>query len=242
MNDDYEAAEPRQLVGVSKEVDVVIPNETRQSRFVNAPVTKLGIWKKNIWLTKSPLRKRRALVKSDIVASSSDVHRFPDSLKSGQKASIRSIRIPRSTEMITPQDFVTALISKRSKTNETGNCTKHRAGQSNLTDITKILLRHLDDSKSKTNVKREESYPTMEKEESKETRHLYIDESLDNIFPIDLENDSKSWQSKENIAREMEDVFLRGASQALTRYIERQLHPAIKETLMISMGYTISYG
>ena len=82
----------------------------------------------------------------------------------------------------------------------------------------------------------------MEKEESKETRHLYIDESLDNIFPIDPENDGKNWQSKENIAREMEDVFLRGASQALTRYIEKQLHPAIKETLMISMGYTISYG
>jgi len=40
----------------------------------------------------------------------------------------------------------------------------------------------------------------------------------------------------------MEDVFLQGASQALTRYIERQLHPAIKETLMLSMGYTISYG
>lgn len=241
MNDDYEAAEPRQLVGVSKEVDVVIPNETRQSRFVNAPVTKLGIWKKNVWLTKSPLRKRRALVKSNIVASSSDVHRFLDSFKSSHKANIRSIRIPRSTEMITPQDFVTALISKRSKINETGNCTEHRTGH-DLINITKILLRNLDDSKSKTNVKREKSYPIMEKEESKETRHLYIDESLDNIFPIDLENDSKNWQSKENIAREMEDVFLRGASQALTRYIERQLHPAIKETLMISMGYTISYG
>lgn len=50
------------------------------------------------------------------------------------------------------------------------------------------------------------------------------------------------WQSKESIAREMEDVFLRGASEALTRYIERELHPAIKETLMTSMGYTISYG
>ncbi|XP_016917191.2 uncharacterized protein LOC108000968 [Apis cerana] len=242
LNDDYEAAEPRQLVGVSKEVDVVIPNETRQSRFVNAPVTKLGIWKKNVWLTKSPLRKRRALVKSNVVASSSDVHRFLDSFKSSHKANIRSIRIPRSTEMITPQDFVTALISKRSKINETGNCTEHRTGQNDLINITKILLRNLDDSKSKTNVKREKSYPIMEKEESKETRHLYIDESLDNIFPIDLENDSKNWQSKENIAREMEDVFLRGASQALTRYIERQLHPAIKETLMISMGYTISYG
>lgn len=83
----------------------------------------------------------------------------------------------------------------------------------------------------------------MENDGPKETRHLYIDETLDNIFPIDdLESDSRGWQSKEHVAREMEDVFLRGASQALTRYIEKQLHPAIKETLMISMGYTISYG
>lgn len=50
------------------------------------------------------------------------------------------------------------------------------------------------------------------------------------------------WRSRADIAREMEDVFLRSASQAITHYIERQLHPAIKETLMLSMGYTISYG
>ncbi|XP_016842295.1 uncharacterized protein LOC100679530 [Nasonia vitripennis] len=50
------------------------------------------------------------------------------------------------------------------------------------------------------------------------------------------------WRSRGDIAREMEDVFLRSASQAITHYIERQLHPAIKETLMLSMGYTISYG
>lgn len=50
------------------------------------------------------------------------------------------------------------------------------------------------------------------------------------------------WRSRSDIAREMEDVFLRSASQAITHYIERQLHPAIKETLMTSMGYTVSYG
>lgn len=50
------------------------------------------------------------------------------------------------------------------------------------------------------------------------------------------------WRSRGDIAREMEDVFLRSASQAITHYIERQLHPAIKETLMLSMGYTVSYG
>ena len=50
------------------------------------------------------------------------------------------------------------------------------------------------------------------------------------------------WRSRGDIAREMEDVFLRSASQAITHYFEKQLHPAIKETLMLSMGYTISYG
>ncbi|KAJ8681564.1 hypothetical protein QAD02_017356 [Eretmocerus hayati] len=50
------------------------------------------------------------------------------------------------------------------------------------------------------------------------------------------------WRSRGEIAREMEEVLLSSASQAVTHYIEKQLHPAIKETLMISMGYTISYG
>lgn len=72
MNDDYEAAEPRQLVGVSKEVDVVIPNETRQSRLLNPPpITKLGIWRKNLWLTKSLSREKRTLLQSDVIVSSS---------------------------------------------------------------------------------------------------------------------------------------------------------------------------
>ncbi|XP_043511559.1 uncharacterized protein LOC122529463 isoform X2 [Frieseomelitta varia] len=245
LNDDYEAAEPRQLVGVSKEVDVVIPNETRQSRIVSTPIAKLGIWRKNVWLTKSLPREKRALVKSDVVASSSSVRRFPGSFESGQEASSHSIKISaQSAETITPQDFATALISKRSKSNETGNCTEQhqRTKQSGLNNVTKILPKNLEDSELKTNVKRENSYQMTENDAPKETRHLYIDETLDNIFPIDLENDSRNWQSKEHIAREMEDVFLRGASQALTRYIEKQLHPAIKETLMISMGYTISYG
>lgn len=244
LNDDYEAAEPRQLAGVSKEVDVVIPNETRQSRVVSAPIAKLGIWRKNVWLTKSLPREKRALVKSNVVASSSSVRRFPGSFESGQEAS-HSIKISaRSAETITPQDFATALISKWSKSNETGNCTEQhqRTKQSGLNNVTKILPRNLEDSELKMNVKRENSYQMTENDAPKETRHLYIDETLDNIFPIDLENDSRNWQSKEHIAREMEDVFLRGASQALTRYIEKQLHPAIKETLMISMGYTISYG
>ncbi|XP_011496052.1 PREDICTED: uncharacterized protein LOC105360752 [Ceratosolen solmsi marchali] len=67
--------------------------------------------------------------------------------------------------------------------------------------------------------------------------------SLDPIFGS--ANDAlldSLWRSRGDIAREMEDVFLRSASQAITHYIEKQLHPAIKETLLLSMGYTISYG
>ena len=68
---------------------------------------------------------------------------------------------------------------------------------------------------------------------------------LGSLVSPGLSNDAlldSLWCSRGDIAREMEDVFLRSASQAITHYIERQLHPAIKETLMLSMGYTISYG
>lgn len=69
-----------------------------------------------------------------------------------------------------------------------------------------------------------------------------LDGDIKQQLLLDEERGIIDWQSKENVAREMEDVFLRGASEAITKYIERQLHPAIKETLMVSMGYTISYG
>ncbi|XP_029045334.2 uncharacterized protein LOC114877214 [Osmia bicornis bicornis] len=233
--ENYEAAEPRQLVGVSKEVDVVIPNETRQSRFLSSPVAKLGIWRKNVWLTKPSPQEKGALVESSFLKGPLSILRFPGSFESSQEVSDRSIRISRSVETIASQGCASSLTSKRPIANETGNCTE---GQKSLNNVTEISLRSLNDSETKTNFKRENTYHDA----PKETRQLYIDETLDNIFPTDLENDSRSWQSKEHIAREMEDVFLRGASQALTRYIEKQLHPAIKETLMISMGYTISYG
>lgn len=244
-NDDYEAAEPRQLVGVSKEVDVVIPNEARQSRFLNLPIAKLGIWRKNIWLTKSPPRGRRDLFPSkstsDVLQVPSSVPRFPGSFESGQEEGHHPSRISRSTETITPQDFANALTSKRVKANGTSDCVE-RQNVSNLGNATESFLKNLTDNEPKFNFKREDNYETSKNDTPRETRQLYEDENLDNVFSFGVENDGRSWQSKEHIAREMEDVFLRGASQALTRYIERQLHPAIKETLMISMGYTISYG
>ncbi|XP_078035033.1 uncharacterized protein LOC144469036 isoform X2 [Augochlora pura] len=237
QNDDYEAAEPRQLIGVSKEVDVIIPNETRHSRFLSSPVSKLGIWRKNVWLTKSLSRDRRSMSESNVLEGSSSVDHFPGSVETGQEAGDHNKKISRSVETITPQDFAKALSSRRLRTNETNNCTDH---QNSLENKTESFLRTLNDSEPKNNFKRENNY--QNNEDPKETRQLYPDDHLDNIFPLELENDGRGWQSKEHVAREMEDVFLRGASQALTRFIERQLHPAIKETLMVSMGYTISYG
>lgn len=49
-------------------------------------------------------------------------------------------------------------------------------------------------------------------------------------------------EDEEGISREMEDIFLRGIRSLLTTYMQKQLQPAIKETLMTNMGYTVSYG
>ncbi|CAG9761728.1 unnamed protein product [Ceutorhynchus assimilis] len=46
----------------------------------------------------------------------------------------------------------------------------------------------------------------------------------------------------EEVSREMEDIFLKGIRQLLTSYMQKELQPAIKETLMKNMGYTVSYG
>jgi hypothetical protein len=45
-----------------------------------------------------------------------------------------------------------------------------------------------------------------------------------------------------DFTQEMEDVFLRGIQSLLTKYVEKQLQPALKETLMANKGYTVSYG
>ncbi|ERL86835.1 hypothetical protein D910_04238 [Dendroctonus ponderosae] len=49
-------------------------------------------------------------------------------------------------------------------------------------------------------------------------------------------------EDDEEISREMEDVFLRGIRSLLTSYMQKELQPAIKDTLMKNMGYTVSYG
>ncbi|XP_026671814.1 uncharacterized protein LOC108627608 isoform X3 [Ceratina calcarata] len=229
----YEAAEPRQLAGISKEVDVVIPDESHQPRsFPSSSTAKLGIWRKNVWLTKNAPREKRDIVEFDVDS-------FLGSFENGREVDDRPARVARSPETISSQNLAIASTSKQANGNGTGNCTE-RHGQNGLNNVTNIVLGDSNNGEVKVNVKRD--YPITENDAPREMRRLYVDETLDNVFPVDTDSDGRSWQSKEHIAKEMEDVFLRGASQALTRYIERQLHPAIKETLMISMGYTISYG
>lgn len=62
---------------------------------------------------------------------------------------------------------------------------------------------------------------------------------------------SNQWQNVELVnseeqdeaySRELEDLFSRGVRSILTSYMQKALQPAIKETLMESMGYTLSYG
>lgn len=53
----------------------------------------------------------------------------------------------------------------------------------------------------------------------------------------------ESAEGKEfDIGQEMEDVFLRGIQPLLTTYMEKQLHPALRDTLMVNLGYSVSYG
>ncbi|XP_018574284.1 uncharacterized protein LOC108913246 [Anoplophora glabripennis] len=49
-------------------------------------------------------------------------------------------------------------------------------------------------------------------------------------------------EEDEELSREMEDIFLKGIRSLLTTYMQKELQPAIKETLMRHMGYTVSYG
>lgn len=49
-------------------------------------------------------------------------------------------------------------------------------------------------------------------------------------------------EEKDEISREMEDIFLKGIRSLLTTYMQKELQPAIKQTLMTNLGYTISYG
>lgn len=199
MNDKYDAAEPRQLVGITEEVDVVVPNESRHPHYSRAPKTNFGVWRKNSWITKAPLRRRRSVIRQRLARAA-------------------------HTTIVAPQDFVAHSPVKESD---------EKNASTNEKSVKFVELYNLTES-----LRNEDPSRNV----SREVRELVLDDNFENLFSTDSEDPSRSWQSKEHITREMEDVFLQGASQALTKYIERQLHPAIKETLMLSMGYTISYG
>ncbi|KAK5642139.1 hypothetical protein RI129_008306 [Pyrocoelia pectoralis] len=47
---------------------------------------------------------------------------------------------------------------------------------------------------------------------------------------------------EDDVSKEMEDIFLKGIRSLLTNYMQKELQPAIKETLMTNLGYTVSYG
>lgn len=53
---------------------------------------------------------------------------------------------------------------------------------------------------------------------------------------------ANSHEINEAFSRELEDLFSQGVRGLLTTYMQKALQPAIKETLMESMGYTLSYG
>lgn len=68
---------------------------------------------------------------------------------------------------------------------------------------------------------------------------------------FDDDREGNQWQNVElansaeqddAYSRELEDLFSKGVRSILTSYMQKALQPAIKETLMESMGYTLSYG
>lgn len=214
---DYEAPEPRELPSTTLEEDVVVENESRRTHALFKTDPRPGIWRKSDWITRSSSVRRR-----------------------------------REVHDITPRDFAMAIAKKarsllvedaRFSSNDSitepgiGNKTEATLGEENLTRNETTF----DNPELKSNYKRETT-ETPVIEDTPRAREFLLEEDIDNIN-LAIENfEGRAWHVREGVTREMEDVFLRGASQALTSYIERQLHPAIKETLMLSMGYTISYG
>ncbi|XP_012259943.2 uncharacterized protein LOC105688334 [Athalia rosae] len=211
-SDDYQGAEPRGLPSTLTEEDIVVGKETRKARDLFETDLRPGIWRKSDWVTRSSSSSRRR----------------------------------RNVADITPQDFALALAKKArsllSENTESSTSLPKLSAAKNLQNFhenkTTITGENLD---LKINYKRETT-EAPDTEESQRPRELLLEEDLDNINLAEDDFDGRGWQVREGVTREMEDVFLKGASQALTSYIERQLHPAIKETLMLSMGFTVSYG
>ncbi|KAK9503004.1 hypothetical protein O3M35_011669 [Rhynocoris fuscipes] len=54
--------------------------------------------------------------------------------------------------------------------------------------------------------------------------------------------EATSTDDEEIVSQEIEQVFLRGVRSLLTKYLESRLEPALRDTLMMNLGYSISYG
>ncbi|XP_053659160.1 uncharacterized protein LOC128708225 [Anopheles marshallii] len=70
-----------------------------------------------------------------------------------------------------------------------------------------------------------------------------------NSYASEHVNPDKGWQNVETnealddaYSNEIDNLFSKGVRGLLTTYMQKALQPAIKETLMESMGYTLSYG
>lgn len=50
------------------------------------------------------------------------------------------------------------------------------------------------------------------------------------------------FEPRAEMSQEMEEVFIRGVRSLITRYMEHQMEPALRDTLMMNLGYSISYG
>lgn len=257
-NFNYEAAEPRELTGVANEEDIAIVNESLQSRELYAPDARLGLWRKSNWITRSDNRKRRSLesVIDNLKSPDSQINNIGAHNETRAQKQTRPLQRAknRKYEKFRNQSKLHHNTFDKNET-KLPSSTRRR----NLKDSAAVLAKWVEknisimidnktldskwklmsDEKNTSNYLGKDKIVTMENNEApRETREILLDEKLVNDFEVI----NRDWQSRENVAREMEDVFLKGASQAVTQYIERQLHTAIKETLMLSMGYTISYG
>ncbi|KAL0270872.1 UNVERIFIED_CONTAM: hypothetical protein PYX00_008144 [Menopon gallinae] len=63
---------------------------------------------------------------------------------------------------------------------------------------------------------------------------FFVNDKIVNNHDIHIQAD--------DVSREMEDMFLRGIKTLLAKYLEKQLEIPLKEALMTSIGYTVSYG
>ncbi|XP_046746943.1 uncharacterized protein LOC124411704 [Diprion similis] len=226
--ENYEEAEPREIPSTTTKDDVVdVERESRKARALFQTDPRPGIWRKSDWITRSSsVRQRREVA---------DITPQDFALALAKKA--RAL-LMEDAESLT-KDSASVMSAKRQVETGDSQGSIHKNGS----DVGHGAATNLQNIEVKANYKRETTeIPIVE--ETLRPRELLLEEDLaDDINLANADDfEGRAWHVREGVTREMEDVFLKGASQALTSYIERQLHPAIKETLMLSMGYTISYG